>query len=135
MIYSYYVVQDQNLFVDLLVGHTFTEELLIFIIKTSQQLLISHLPNEINDGVVSNRFSVNVIQECIDLQLKIENIRCPDLSQSQIQTLFELMQHYESHFCFNLMELGRTNSIEMKIELICRIYHDDIGHFGVEKTY
>ena len=44
-----YIIEDKDMFIDLLVGHTFTENQSLIVIKTCKQLIFSKLPS-IPDG-------------------------------------------------------------------------------------
>lgn len=113
-----YVIEDKDMFIDLLVGHTFTENQSLIVIKTSKQLIFSKLPSIPEGNIEYKRFlNINILQEYSSQQLNFESLKSGNINSQQKLKLFELLQKYKHCFCFHLNQLGCTNKIEMKIEL------------------
>jgi hypothetical protein len=104
------------MFVDLLVGHDFTENPSVLIIKTQKQLTITQLMTATNElsNATAEKFAINQVIE--DNQLSLDRIKFGDITPEQQNTLFNLLQQFRSRFCFSLQEIGCTKSAEMKID-------------------
>lgn len=116
LVVEMYTIDDTHMFVDLLVGHNFTEDISVLIIKTQKQLMITKLPTQTSFATNSNRFTINQIVENPN-KLSLENINCGAINEKQRIKLRKLLQNFRSRFCFNLSEIGHTKLAEMKIEL------------------
>jgi hypothetical protein len=60
---------------------------------------------------------VGQIIENSDSRLCLLNIHCGELPKKQKNELYQLLQRFQTRFCFTLSDIGQTKSAEMKIEL------------------
>lgn len=109
------VVKDTDLTVDLLIGHTFTENSNVVIVKKENNLLISYLrPDVCSDFNVSYRInSVDVVEYS-----ELSDFNHGDINAEQKGLLFKLLNNYRDRFSFAISELGKTTATEMQIECL-----------------
>lgn len=119
-----YILADDYINHDLIIGHSFTEDPRILVIKTNQYLNITKLPT-VENGNLGDRFTIRGISAMEDsfddTEKKIlinENLKCGELSSKNKQKLDALLNEFEDRFSFNLKEIGKTSTSSMKIELL-----------------
>ena len=116
-----FIVKDTEIRHDLLIGQSFTENKSLILIKTKYSLSFFQLPKYDSSTLDTCRFiksvdSIILYKQKADTNL--DNFRCGDISFNDRNKLGTLLNEFRDCFCFDLSELGKTNSIELKIECI-----------------
>ncbi|RZC33806.1 gag-asp proteas domain containing protein, partial [Asbolus verrucosus] len=108
-----YIVEDNDIRYDLLVGHNFTEYPSVLIIKTQKCLQITKLPTG-TQVPLRSRFDINRFAE----EKEKRTIQCGEITPSQKEQLCKLLADYSDRFINKLSELGKTATVSMKIECL-----------------
>lgn len=112
------VLEDADLTMNLLIGHTYSDHPKVLIVKTNKHLTITELPY-VDHQVEGEQFLTRRVNEVdiIDSQQSFDSSVCGDLSAHKKAQLINLLYQYQDRFCFELSQLAKLKRQNSKSKL------------------